>query len=87
MPGHGLDVGGPFLVVVDRIDRQADDLDAALVEFGLQLRHGAEFGGADRREILGVREQHGPIIAEPFMEVDFALGGFGFEIRGGVANL
>jgi hypothetical protein len=27
---------GPVGVTVDRIDREADDLDAALVEFGLE---------------------------------------------------
>ena len=33
---------------------EPDDLDVPLVEFGLELRHIAEFGGADRREVLGV---------------------------------
>src|SRR5208282_2904996 len=42
--------------------------------------------GTDRRKILGVRKQHDPIIADPVVEADFAFGGFGFEIRGGVAN-
>ena len=32
-----LDVLRPLRVAVDRIDRQADDLDVALVEFGLEL--------------------------------------------------
>ena len=51
---------GPAGVTVDRIDRQADDLDAALVEFRLDARHVTELGGADRGEILGMRKQHGP---------------------------
>ena len=42
---------------VDRIDAEADDLDVALVELGLQLRHVAELGRADGREILGVRNR------------------------------
>src|SRR5207247_5920621 len=62
-------------------------LDAALVEFRLQLRENAEFGGADRREILRVREQQCPIGADPVVEFDLALGGLGFEIRGECANL
>src|SRR5438045_4913732 len=52
-----LDVLRPALMVVDRVGRQADHLDVALVELGFHLRHRAELGGADRGEILGVREQ------------------------------
>ena len=80
------DVGRPALVVVDRIDAEADDLDAALVEFGLQRRHAPEFGGADRREILGVREKHAPAVAEPFVKADFSFGGVRLEIRRGVVD-
>ena len=68
-----LDVVGPLLMEVDRIDTEADDLDAALVELRLDPRHIAELGGADRSEVLGVREQHAPGIAEPFMEPDVAF--------------
>ena len=78
---------GPLLVIVDRIDGQPDDFHAALVEFRLELGHGAELGGADRGKILGVREQHDPIIADPIMEADLAFRRFGFEIRGGIAYL
>ena len=53
---------------------------------GLILRHVAELGGADRREILRVREQHRPRVADPFVEADAAFGGLGLEIRGGVAD-
>ena len=38
---------------------------------GLILRHVAEFGRADRREILGVREQHRPGIADPVVKMDW----------------
>jgi hypothetical protein len=34
-----------------------------------------------------MREQQRPAIADPVMEFDFALGGFGFEIRGHRAYL
>ena len=81
-----LDVGGPAGVAVDRIDRQADDLDAALVELRLDLGHVAELGGADRREILGVREQHRPLVADPVVEFDLAFGGLRLEIRRGVVD-
>src|SRR6185295_18955169 len=78
---------GPLRVSVDGIDAQAHQLDAALVEFRLQLCESAEFGGTNRREILGMREQKGPAIADPVVEFDFSLGGLGFEIGGGCANL
>ena len=68
-------------VVLDRVDGEADHLDAALVEFGFDLGDVAEFGGADRREVLGMREQHHPVIADPFVEIDFAFRGLRFEIR------
>src|SRR4026209_688387 len=47
-----LDVDSPLLVVIDRIDRYADDLGVSLVEFRLEPGHGAELGSADRREVL-----------------------------------
>ena len=74
-------------MAVDRVDRKPDNLDAALVELGLEAGHGAELGGADRREILGMREQHGPVVADPVVETDLAFSRIGLEIRGGVANL
>ena len=49
-----LDVLGPFRVIFDRIDAEADDLGVALVELRLQPGHVAQFGGADRGEVLGV---------------------------------
>src|SRR4029077_2479906 len=72
---------GPFLVVVHRIDAEADDLGVALVEFGLELRHVAKLGGADRREILGMGEQDRPAIADEVVEIDRTLGRIRREIR------
>jgi hypothetical protein len=43
-----------------------------LVEFRLELRHVAELGGAHRGEVLGMREQHGPRVADPVVEPDLA---------------
>ena len=73
-------------VLLDRVDAEADDLDVALVELGLELGHVAELGRADRREVLGVREQDAPGVAEPLVEADVAFGGFGLEVGGGVAD-
>src|SRR5262245_36763496 len=74
-------------MAVHRIDAQADDLDPALVEGGLDPRHVAELGGADRREVLGMREQHGPGIADPLVKADAALRGIGLEVGCGFAKL
>jgi hypothetical protein len=74
-------------VLVDGVDAEPHQLDATLVEFRFQLRQCAKFRGADRGEILWVREQECPTAADPVMEFDFSLGGFSFEIRGGSANL
>ena len=40
-----------------------------------------EFGGANRREILGMTEQNRPAIADPVVKADRTLAGFGGEIR------
>jgi hypothetical protein len=74
------DVGLPLAVLRDGVDAQADDLCVALGEFRLQLGHGAEFGGADGREIFGMRKQNRPAVADPFVEVNLALRGFGGEV-------
>src|ERR1035438_2068339 len=65
---------------------QADDLDVALGEFRLHACHGAQFGGADRREVFGVREQDGPTVADPVVKVDRPLRGFSGEIGGRIVN-
>ena len=48
------DVAGPALVVVDAIDRQADDLGVALVEFRFQAGEVAQLRRANGGEVLGV---------------------------------
>ena len=63
------DVDGPFAVVLDRIDRESDQLGIALGEFRLDLGHVAELGRADRREILGMRKQDRPLVADPLMVI------------------
>ena len=44
----------PRVVVVDRVDAEANNLDVALVPFGLESGYLAEFRGADRCEVFGV---------------------------------
>jgi hypothetical protein len=55
-------------VLLDRIHAQPDQLGIALGELRFDPGHVAEFGGADGREILGVREQDGPAVADPFVK-------------------
>ncbi len=68
------------------IDRQAQDLGVALGELGLELRQVTQLGRADRREVLGMRKQNAPRIAEPFVKLDDALGGLCLKVRRFVAN-
>ncbi|MEX5728118.1 hypothetical protein Ga0609869_001471 [Rhodovulum iodosum] len=51
-----------------------------------QLGGGRELGGADRGEILGMREQDGIAVADPVVKVDLAFGGVGGEVGGGVID-
>src|SRR6516165_3929790 len=76
-----LDILGPARMVTDRIDAEADDLAVTLVELRLQPCHIAELGRADRREILRMREQDRPSVADPLMKVDFPFRGLGGEVR------
>src|SRR5207248_9402506 len=63
-----------------------DDLHVALVEVGLDLRHVAELGRAHGREVTRVREEHGPGVADPVVELDRAFRGLRLEVGRGVAN-
>ena len=75
-----LDVGKPTAMAVDRIDAQADELGVAFGELRLDLGHIAELGGADRREVLGMREQDRPAVADPLMEIDRSFCGLSGEV-------
>ena len=59
----------------------------AVVELLLAARELAELGGADRREVGGVREQDAPAVAEVLVERDLAGGRLGSEIRRGFFEL
>jgi len=79
---HLIDVLDPGVVRVDVVGAQADQLHAACGELGLQLGEGAQLGGADRGEVIGVREEDGPLVADEVVEVDGPVGGLGIEVRG-----
>src|SRR5581483_6293731 len=81
-----LDVVSPLLVLVDRVDRQTDDLHAPPVELRLDARHIAELSRAHRGEILRMREQHTPRIAQPVMEPNRPLRRLSLEIGGSVTE-
>ena len=72
---------------LERVDAEADHLDAAAVELGLDACHLTELGRADGREVLGVGEQHTPTVAEPLVERDRPLRGLGDEVGGFVTQL
>src|SRR5690606_24134490 len=76
----------PTVMILDGIDRDADDLDTAFPELILDTRHGTELGRANGREVFGVAEEDGPAIADPFMEMDRAMCRLGGEIRCGVID-
>src|SRR5262245_34326799 len=87
-PARGfLNILLPALVIVHRIDRNADELHTSLVELMLHPRHRTEFGGTDGSEVLGVRETHGPRAVDIVMKADPAFCGIRLEIRYNVAEL
>src|SRR3981081_2675022 len=63
--GDVLNVDGPPCVVLDGIDREADDLGSALGELAFEAGHGAEFGGADGGGVLGVGGEGGAVRPAP----------------------
>lgn len=84
--GDLIDVLDPGVVRVDVVGAQADQLHAARGELGLQLGEGAQLGGADRGEVIRVREEDGPLGANELVEVDGTIGGLGIEVGGNGAQ-
>src|SRR4051812_43896153 len=74
------------MVGIQRIDTYGNGFDTALIKLGLQFGGVAKFRGADGRKILGVREQHHPIVAGPLVKVDRSMDGFLCEVWGDVAQ-
>src|SRR6266403_4337279 len=64
-----------------RVDTEADHFGVAFGKLGLKAGHVAELSGAHRREVLRVREQDCPTIADPLVKLNGALRGLGREIR------
>src|SRR6185436_17888900 len=76
-----LDVVRPPAVTRHRIHAEADHLDVALLEIRFELGHVAELGRAHRREVLRMRKDDRPRIADPVVELDAALCRVCLEIR------
>jgi len=74
-------------VLVGRIDGQPDDLHVPAVEFRLDLRHVAELGRADGSEVLRMREENRPRVADPVVELDPAVRRVGLEVRCRISEL
>src|SRR2546429_6471407 len=75
-----LDVVDPAGVVTHGVGAQPEDFGVAPVELRLEASHVTELGGAHRREVLGVREQDRPLVAEPLVKMNRALGRFAGEV-------
>src|SRR5262249_23995504 len=81
------DVHGPLLVRLRGVDTQAYNLDAALVELRFELGHITKFRGADGGEVLGVREEDRPTVANPLVEAaDRTFARLRAEIRNYFTN-
>ena len=74
-------VFGPTRMRIGWIDTQSDELDVAFLEFRFEPRRFAQFGCANRREVLWMGKQTRPAIANPVVKADLSLGGFRREIR------
>src|SRR5690349_7286740 len=77
----------PLSVAVYGIDADREDLDVSALELLGQVRDAAKLGGADRGEVLGVREQHAPALAEPLVKVDATRGRVLVEVGGDAADV
>lgn len=65
---------------------QTNELDTASSELGLELGKSTELSSTDGSEVIGVREEDGPLVTDELVEVDRAVGGVGIEIRGSRAQ-
>jgi hypothetical protein len=81
MSGNVLYIGKPALMIVNRINRQADNLYIAFGKFMFKPGQRAKLGCSDGREILGMGKQYPPTAAQPFVKTDFAAGGLRGEVR------
>lgn len=84
--GNLIDVLDPAVVGLDMVGAQANELDTASSELGLELGKGTELGGTDGGEVIGVGEEDGPLVTNELVEVDGTVGGVGIEVGGSRAQ-
>lgn len=84
--GDLIDVLDPAVVGLDTVGAETDQLDATSSELGLELGEGAQLGGTDGGEVIGVGEEDGPLVADEVVEVDGAGGGVSIEVGGNGAQ-
>lgn len=84
--GDLINVLDPGLVGFGTVGRQTNQLDTSLGEFGFQLGESTQFSGADRSEVIRVREQHNPVFTNEFVEQDRTVGGLSSEVGGSGAQ-
>lgn len=77
-----VDVLDPLMVGFEAVSGEADDLDIALIELGLEAGDDTELSGANGSEVCGVREEDGPGVADEVVELDGALSGHGVKVGG-----
>ena len=77
-----VNVVDPSAMRLDGIGREPDQFHSTLGKFWLVSCQRREFGGAHWSIVLRMREENGPLVANPFMEVDDARRCLGLEIRG-----
>ena len=75
-----LDVGDPAVVVLHGVAGERDELDPPGGELLVEGLHPAELGGAHGRVVRGVREQDGPAVPQPRVEVYVAGRGVRGEV-------
>jgi hypothetical protein len=73
-------------MALDRIDAEPDHFGATISELFLETSDSTKFGGADWGEVFGVREENSPIVPNPLVEADWALGRFRCEIWSDVVD-
>src|SRR5690606_1323868 len=69
-----------------RVDRQGDDLDAALGKLVFQFGGQAQLGGANRGEVRRVGTQNAPAVTQPFVEANATFTGILLEVGGNIAQ-
>ncbi|KAH3660715.1 hypothetical protein OGATHE_005047 [Ogataea polymorpha] len=78
--GHLINVLDPGLVRVGTVSRQTNELHTPLGELWLQFGKSTKLGGADWGEVVWVREQNSPRVANVLVERNWAVRGVGREV-------